>query len=187
MNTRPSAVPESELLKKVSYGDEEAFRRLYDLTCDKIAFYLQNLLRDKTLIDDVLVETFTAVWKSAGSFKGKSKVTTWIIGIARNLAMKQLKKTKLYENIDNYPYISNGALSVEESLDRQTTVNKAMSQVSAKHREVLDLVFFHDMNYPEISRLLDIPVNTVKTRVFYAKDSLRDILEQTGGLNKDDI
>jgi RNA polymerase sigma-70 factor, ECF subfamily len=187
MSIRSSSVEESELLEKVSSGDEEAFRQLYDLTCGRIAFYLQNLLRDKTLIDDVLVETFTAVWKSAHCFKGKSKVTTWIIGIARNLAMKQLKKTKCYEDIDNYPHLANGTVSMEKTLDRRTTINKALSQLSAKHREVLDLVFFCDMTYSEIASLLHVPVNTVKTRVFYAKESLRDILEQLGGSPEDDI
>jgi len=78
MNKDALTETEFDLIKRVSNGDEDAFRRLYDLTYAKIAFYLHNLLRDKSLIDDVLVETFTAVWRGARSYKGKAKVTGWI-------------------------------------------------------------------------------------------------------------
>ncbi len=75
-----------ELLEKVSEGDEEAFRQLYDLTHKKVYFYLYRLFKVKESAEDALVETYTEVWRGAKSFKGKSLVTTWIMGIARHLA-----------------------------------------------------------------------------------------------------
>ena len=186
MNKGKPPDPGFELLKAVSQGDEEAFRRLYDQTYGMVAFYLQRLLRDKTLVEDVSVETYTAVWKGARSFRSESRVTTWIIGIARNLAMKELKKRKIHESLDDHIDISNGSLPDPEVADRPTLVRAGMSKLAHKHREVLDLVFFHDMTYPEISSLLDVPVNTVKTRVFYAKDALKDTLRHMG-VTEDDI
>ncbi len=79
-----------ELLEKVSEGDEEAFRQLYDLTHKKVYFYLYRLFKVKESAEDALVETYTEVWRGAKSFKGKSLVTTWIMGIARHLAMNEL-------------------------------------------------------------------------------------------------
>lgn len=186
MNKGKPSDPGSELLRAVSQGDEEAFRQLYDQTYGMVAFYLQRLLRDKTLVEDVLVETYAAMWKGAKGFRSESKISTWIIGIARNLAMKELKKQKSHESLDDHRDISNGSLSDPEIADRPGLVRAGMSKLAHKHREVLDLVFFHDMTYQEISRLLDVPVNTVKTRVFYAKDALKYTLKHMG-VTEDDI
>jgi RNA polymerase sigma-70 factor (ECF subfamily) len=176
---------ELDLLKRVSNGDETAFRKLYDQTYGVVKFYLKRQIRDESLIDDVLVETYAAVWKGAGNFKGKSKVTTWIIGIARNLAFKELRKVKYHENIDDYRDIANGTIPNAEPLDRRRILKKAIGGLTTKHREVLDLVFFHEMTYPEVSALLGIPVNTVKTRIFYAKSALKKRFKKMGITNDD--
>jgi RNA polymerase sigma-70 factor (ECF subfamily) len=180
MDKRLLEETELELLNRVSTGDEAAFKLLYDQTFSRVAFYLWRFLADQILIEDVLVETYTAVWKGAGGFRGESKVITWILGIAKNLAMKELKGAKLHESLDDHMDISNGNLPDPEVADRPTLVKAAMSRLGRKHREVLDLVFFHDMTYPEISRLLGVPVNTVKTRVFYAKNELKNALTRMG-------
>ncbi len=169
-----------ELLKRVSAGDEEAFRKLYDLTHKKVYFHLYRLLKGKEAAEDILVETYTEVWRGAKNFKGKSMATTWIMAIARNLAMNELRKFKYHENIENFPNLSNGTVPETEDFDKQRIFKQAMSSLSTKHREILDLVFFHEMTYQEISEILDIPTSTVKTRVFYAKEALRGILDQMG-------
>ena len=174
-----------ELLKRVSGGDEEAFRQLYDLTHKKVYFYLYRLLKGKETAEDILVETYTEVWRGAKSFKGESVVTTWIMGIARNLSMNELKKMKSHDNIDDYPNLPNGSIPDANGFDRQRCLKEAISRLSTKHREILDLVFFHEMTYPEVSEILDIPVNTVKTRVFYAKEALREAMGKMGVAKND--
>jgi RNA polymerase sigma-70 factor (ECF subfamily) len=175
-----------DLIKDVSRGDEAAFRQLYDQTYGRVTFYLQRLVSDESIIEDILVETYAAVWKGARRFKGKSRVTTWIIGIARNLAMKEIKKRKVHANLDDYPNLPNGSSPDPELFDRPALIKNAMSKLAPKHREVLDLVFFHEMTYPEVAKLLDVPVNTVKTRVFYAKDALRETFKHMG-VKEDDL
>ncbi len=177
---------ESELLQKISGGDEEAFRQLYDVTHRKVYFFLYRLLGRKPITEDVLVETYTEVWKGAKKFKGKSRVLTWIIGIARNLAMNELRRERRHEDIDDFQDLSNGSQPDGEPLDRKRLIKKAMLNLTLKHREVLDLVFFHDLTYQEVSEILGININTVKTRVFYAKDSLRQSLNQMG-VKRDDL
>ncbi len=169
-----------ELLKRVSAGDEEAFRQLYDVTHKKVYFYLYRLLKGKESAEDILVETYTEVWRGAKNFKGKSMVTTWMMGIARNLAMNELRKMKSHDNIDDYPNLPNGSTPDVNGFDRQRRLKEAILRLSTRHQEVLDLVFFHEMTYPEVSEILDIPIGTIKTRVFYAKEALREILNQMG-------
>lgn len=186
MKKGTSTKKESKLLKLVSKGDEKAFRQIYDSTYGKVSFYLHRLVSDETLVEDVLVETYAAVWKGAGSYKGKAKVTTWIIGIARNLAMNALRKVKTHDDLDAHYDISDETLPDTESFDRPALIKQALLKLSLKHREILDLVFFHEMRYADVSAQLDIPVSTVKTRVFYAKDALKDVLKQMG-VSKHDL
>ena len=186
MVKKQSKDEEFDLLKEVAHGDEKAFRELYNRTFGRLKFYLMRRVQDEALIDDILVETYAAVWKGAKTFKGKSKVTTWMIGIARNLLFKALRKQKYHENIDDYFNIANGTTPDVETFDRRDYLKQAMLSLTSKHREVLDLVFFHEMTYPEVSKILDIPVNTVKTRIFYAKDALKKRLTKMG-ITDDDI
>jgi RNA polymerase sigma-70 factor (ECF subfamily) len=175
-----------ELLRRISCGDKEAFRELYDLTHKKVYFYLYRLLRGRQAAEDILIETYTEVWKGAKNFKGKARATTWIIAIARNLGMNELRKFKDHNNIEDFPNLSNGHPQDIEQLDRQRFLKEAMLSLSIKHREILDLVFFHEMTYPEVSEILSIPVNTVKTRVYYAKEALREVLGRMG-VNRDEL
>ena len=186
MNNGSLADKDSELLKKISGGDEEAFRQLYDLTHKKVYFYLYRLLKGKEAAEDILVETYTEVWRGAKNFKGKSMVTTWMMGIARNLAMNELRRFKYHDDIDNFQNLSNGTLPDREHFDKQRILKEAMLSLSIKHREILDLVFFHEMTYPEVSEILRVPVNTVKTRVYYAKEALKEILGRMG-VNRDEL
>jgi RNA polymerase sigma-70 factor (ECF subfamily) len=175
-----------ELLRRISCGDKEAFRELYDLTHKKVHFYLYRLLQGKEVAEDILMETYTEVWRGAKNFKGEARATTWIIAIARNLAMNELRKFKKHNNIDNFPNLPNISAQEVEQLDRQRFLKEAMFSLSIKHREVLDLVFFHEMTYPEVSEILRIPVNTVKTRVYYAKEALKEVLGRMG-VNRDEL
>lgn len=188
MDARFSAGPEFELLKKVSRGDEEAFRELYDITHKKVFFYLYRLIQDRDEAEDILIDVFTEVWKGARNYEGRAQVRTWILAIARNRAMKQLRKKRTHEekSIDDYPHLSDGDMPNVELIDRKRILKDALSKISDKHREMLDLVFFHEMNYHEVSEILHIPVNTVKTRVFYAKETLRKAFAQMG-VKRDDI
>ena len=186
MNGAISAATEFELLQKVSQGDRGAFRELYDATNNGVFFYLYRFFQDEATAEDVLIDTYTEVWKSAKKFKGESRVKTWIFGIARNRAMKELRKKKFHENIDDYPHLADDGKFDAEEADRKDIIKSGLQKISYKHREVLDLVFFHDLDYQEIAVILDIPVGTVKTRVFYAKEALRNTLAKMG-VKKDDL
>lgn len=177
---------EKRLLEATANKDRVAFRQLYDMTYGQVRFFLVRKLGDENLAEDVLVETYTAVWLKAGTFRGKSRGLTWIMGIARNLAYKALRGRRRHRSIEEMPNLTNGTHGGVEALSRKQLLVRALDALSDKHREVLDLVFFHGMNYPEVAALLGVPVNTVKSRMFYAKDSLMKVFTQMG-VQADDI
>ena len=134
-----------------------------------------------------MVDTYAEVWKSASKFRGDSRLSTWIIGIARHLALKEFGKKKLSTNsLEDYAHAIPATTTTIDTFIKRDLLVKAMDKLSNDHREILDLVFFHEMSYKEISKILGIPVNTVKTRVFYAKENLKNILERMG-IDKNDV
>jgi RNA polymerase sigma-70 factor (ECF subfamily) len=188
MDKKQHTDPEVELLNKIVSGDEEAFKQLYERISDGLFFFLVRLLHNRDLAEDIQVETFTEVWRCAKDFKGKSQVKTWIFGIARNLALNELRKKKKQISTDDfsYPADSNPSNSKLIDKDKHVMIRNGLSKISAKHQEILDLVFFHEMNYREVSEVLNISINTVKTRVFYAKEALSKVLKRMG-MSKNDI
>jgi RNA polymerase sigma-70 factor (ECF subfamily) len=166
-----------KLLKKTSKGDTKAFEELYEMTSRSIYFYLYRLLQNEESAEDVRIDVYTQVWKNAGRFEGRSKVTTWIFGIARNLAFNELRKKKntamgeLTDTIED-----TNSLSGYAKFENSQLIQKAMMELPAKQRDVMDLVFFHELNYKEVAEVLSIPENTVKTRIHHAKKALKSIL-----------
>ena len=182
MNRNKAMENEKELLAKVAQKNKKAFEELYKLLSQKVFYFLYRLLQSKESAEDVLMEVFSTVWNTAGKFKGNSKVATWIFGIARNLALNEMRKNKKHQGEELYETIQDKKSNREHrAFESSTQVQKALSLLSFKHREILDLVFFHEATYLEISQILEIPENTVKTRVFYAKAALKEqILEMEG-------
>ena len=179
---------EFRLLKDVGKGDANAFEQLYETTNKKVFQYLCRFTNDRHLAEDLTMDTYAEVWKSAVRFRGESKVATWMIGIARNMAMNEFRKNgrvkiqELDEEITGPPEQFHACAGTETT----RILAEALNRLPVRHREILDLVFLQDMNYEDISQIVDIPLNTVKTRVFYAKEKLRNVLRFMG-VAKDDV
>lgn len=176
------------LLKRITSGDKEAFEELYKSTHGTVYYYLVRFIgQDRA--EDILIETFTQVWEKSASFHGRSKVSTWIIGIARNLSLKDFRKNKrylYYENLDPLLETDNVTDNEIESRNRKNVLKEALAKLGPKYQEVLDLFFYHQMSYREIAEMIEIPINTVKTRIYYAKDRLVGVLQDMG-VNHDEI
>ncbi len=170
----------------VSKEDESAFRQVYEATHKKTFQYLFRFTNSREMAEDLMIDTYTEVWKSAKKFGGRSKVSTWIIGIARNLAMSHFRKNIGEDELDEDISCAPTQFAAKADCERSDVLGKALDLLSPKHREVLDLVFLQEMSYEEISEVIGIPVNTVKTRVFYAKDKLREVFDSMG-IKRDDV
>ena len=162
-----------ELIADVANGDEAAFRQLYDRFADRVYRYAYTILRGKHLAEEVAQETMIAVWKGASKFAGRSKVSTWIFGIARNQAYSLVRKEIRTERV---PDVSLVQPDPAPGIHRQERVARALERLSDDHREVVFLTFYEGLSYGEIASILDIPRGTVKSRMFHAKKQLGEVL-----------
>ncbi len=169
---------ERRLVVQVAAGDSAAFRQLYDLSYGRVARYVQKVVGNDSLADDILVQTYTVAWQKCDTFKGDGRITTWLIGIARNIMFREFRKIKKYEPFDEeYGAADTQSQFRVEIKSTNAAVKAALQTLKAKHREILELVFYQEFSYVEVAELIGIPVNTVKTRVFHAKQALKDVLE----------
>jgi RNA polymerase sigma-70 factor (ECF subfamily) len=176
-----------KLLDGVVKKDERQFAQLYTITQKRVFYYLFRLTKSHETAEDLLMTTYTEVWKLAKNFRGDSKVLTWIFGIARNLAMNEIRKNrKLESELGEDLVYPSDQFSHSEKAEKLQILQEALNRLSFEHREILDFVFLQGMGYEDIAQIIHIPVNTVKTRVFYAKEKLRTILTRMG-IRKDDL
>ena len=173
------------LLEKIATGDKEAFATLYLSYQPRLIKFCSRILRnDVALAADIVDEALIEVWKSAGSFSGRSQPSTWIHSITRYRLIGYLRKNKELLRDDGSDWDNfedNGLLPDEEIMlsERNKKIVDSLHRLSEKHREVIELVYFKELSIKEIAKMLDISENTVKTRMFYARSKLKEILSNT--------
>lgn len=169
-----------ELVDKIATGDKHAFERLFGFYGERVFRYAYRLTSDRTKAEEVTNDVMLEVWKNAAKFESRSKVSTWILGIARNLALNSIRR-KSFEtvDIDDVAPMEDYCPGVEVAMDQKTLtqgLKKALHKLSAEHRDVIELTFFVGFGYQEIAEIVGCPVNTVKTRMFHARKQLQGIL-----------
>lgn len=170
-----------ELLKKIGTGDEKAFADFFRLYEKRLHRFIQLKLNDFHEASDILNETFLEVWRKADTFQGRSKVSTWVFGIAYYKTMDRLRKKKpMLIDEDNFPEIVDESPDAMASLlsdERGSHVKFCLETLKEAHRSVMEMAFFEDMSYGEIAKIVDCPENTVKTRMFHAKQAMKHCLQ----------
>ena len=171
-----------QLLREIVTEDREAFRRLYLRYHPRLVRFLARILRRTEDTEDVANETMLIIWQQAGSFRGGSLVSTWIFGIAYRCALKSIRRSALLERtamheVESRPLVTDDASRATE--DRQI-VELGLAMLSPEQRLVLVLAYEMDCSCEEIAAIVDSPVNTVKTRMFYARRKLRAVLTTVG-------
>ena len=170
------------LLKRISLGDREAFTELYLSYQPRLIKFCSRILKnDVALAADIADEAMIEVWKSAGTFSGRSLPSTWIHSIARFRLIGYLRKNKELLQDDNPEWlnIEDETLPPDieiDNSDRNDEIAESLGKLSDKHREVIELVYFKELSIKDIAAMLDISENTVKTRMFYARSKLKSIL-----------
>ena len=162
-----------ELIKQVAEGNQDAFRALYDQFIERVFRYAVLMLRNRHLAEEVAQETLIVVWKSAARFAGRSKVSTWIFGIARNQALRLLRKEERGSRLPDMPLVTPDP---SQQIEREKRVSEAMDGLPDVQREVVFLTFFEGLSYQEIAAIQDVPTGTVKSRMFHAKRRLAEVL-----------
>jgi RNA polymerase sigma-70 factor, ECF subfamily len=178
------------LLAQVKAGDEKAFTTLYLSLSRRIFAYALNQVHDEARAEEIVVDTMHEVWKKPEQFNGMSKLSTWVLGIARYKVLNSFRDAKhnhdeldetIAESVESEVQTPYEALAESQ---RAQGVKRCMAKLSDEHRECMHLAFFEGLALAEIAELQSCPENTVKTRLFHArqkiKNCLRLLLESEG-------
>jgi RNA polymerase sigma factor (sigma-70 family) len=171
------------LISRISVGDRGAFEALYRTYHPRLDRFLSLMTSRRTIVEEVLNDTMFVVWNRAETFNGQSKVSTWIFAIAYRTALKALREqdepvdaTQLEEPSSEEPGPEQ-QLSIGQT---RAALLGALDGLSAEQRSVVVLTYFQDLPYAEIARIVDCPVDTVKTRMFHGRRRLRALLSSAG-------
>lgn len=176
--------PDAALVHAIARGDVHALDTLYARLGPGLLSYLTSYLNDRQLAEEVLQDVMLAVWNNAASFRGESKVRTWLLVIARNRAINaHRRKVPQLMPLDDELDFQSGDTSPLEKVERKTqreALHEVLQSMPPTQREILELVFFHQLSGPEVAELLGINIGTVKSRLHRAKEMLRRALQMTG-------
>jgi RNA polymerase sigma factor (sigma-70 family) len=162
-------------------GDRGAFEALYRDFYPRLFEFVLRILGHPEDVEETINDTMLVVWKKAHEFRGESKVSTWIFGIAYKKALKRLKSNRrLAERELNIEAEQEDRRDPAETVSQSATAARMRSMAARlplAQRSIVHLAFFYGYTYPEIAAIVGCPVNTVKTRMFYARERLRPVLD----------
>ena len=179
---RSAEEQERLLIGQIVAKDPQAFETLYRQFAPRLYRYLSKLISQPELIEEVLDDVMVVVWQNAARYDGTAKPSTWIFGIAHFKALKARNKLHkasidLPENPAEPAYASAPEeLMMYEGL--QLELKHALERLSPEQRAVVELTFHEERSYQEIADIMHCPVNTVKTRMWHARKSLKAALAE---------
>ena len=178
------APADGTLIGRIARGDRLAMQVLFARHHVRVYRFVLRILRDEMAAEDVIGEVFLDVWRQANRFEGRSAVSTWLIAIARFKALSLLRKRR-DESLDDDVIESIEEPSDDPELimakqDKGAKLRQCLASLSPEHREVIDLVYYHEKSVQEVARIVGIPENTVKTRMFYARKKLGELCRMAG-------
>jgi RNA polymerase sigma-70 factor, ECF subfamily len=180
-----SDATERELLDRIARSkDQAAFRTLYGNYYQRLSRLLARMSVRREDIEEVINDTFWVVWTKAGDFRGASQLSTWIIGIAYRRALNALRRAKI-RPVSDAPF-DEDSISVESTDDAETDgqwLALGLTRLPVEQRMALELTYTLGHSCEEVAAILDCPVNTVKTRLFRARETLKQVLPGLAGMS----
>jgi RNA polymerase sigma-70 factor (ECF subfamily) len=172
------------LIESIADGDKRAMQVLYARHNVRIYRFIEHLIGNASVAEDLVSDVFLDVWRNANGFEAKFRVSTWLLAIARHKALSALKR-RSHEPLDERT-----TASVEDPADdpeitmhktvRSAIIRRCLGRLSSAHREVMNLVYYQDKSIEEVATIVRAPTNTVKTRMFYARRQLAELLREAG-------
>lgn len=166
---------QNALLIRIADGDKQALAALYRLLEKPVFRFIRSRLNDPFEASDILHDVFMEVWRSAGRFEGRSKVQTWIFGIAYRKVIDAHRKRGRTDLVDEFADETDDSPDAEACLaagQEAEHVRHCIGQLKDDHRSAITLAFYEDMTYAEIAEVAGVPEGTIKTRIFHAKKLL---------------
>lgn len=168
------------LIQRIAQQDRAALRELYGLYYRRLARFLVRVTRRHDLAEEVINDTFFVVWTSAQRFRGESRVSTWIVGIAYRRALKSVRRASLELVALDAPEALQVS-AVSSTSETREWIECAVNELPVEQRLCLELAYVLGHSCEEIATICDCSVNTVKTRLFHARRKLRLSLPRLAG------
>ncbi|MBV9228368.1 MAG: sigma-70 family RNA polymerase sigma factor [Chloroflexi bacterium] len=182
----PTEQDDVKLVTASKAGDQDAFSQLVQLHQRRVFNLVFRMLQNYEEANEITQETFLAAWQGLPSFRGDARFSTWLYRIAYNCCLKQLEQRKRdkalqiamqEEHVLLHGNNDEQASRELDALDRTTLVREHLSMLPAKYRIVLVLRHLQEMTYEEMAEILTVPIGTIKTHLFRARNLLKERLE----------
>jgi RNA polymerase sigma-70 factor (ECF subfamily) len=182
--TAAQATTDEMLLESIAAGRRSAMHILYLRHHVRVYRFVLRIVRDASMAEDLTSQVFLDVWRTARQFERRSQVSTWLLSISRFKALTALRQRR-HEDVDQEDVleIPDQADTPETSLARNRTriiLRACVAKLSPAHREIINLVYYHEKSVEEVGAIIGIPQSTVKTRMFYARKQLAHLLRGAG-------
>lgn len=194
---RSSRIGEDAVVR-AAYGDVDAFRELYDAYAADVFRYGMLQTGSREVAEDILQETMIALWRGREGLSTVANVCSWVMAIARNKTIDYIRAKPPTVSMSDFGDASEpgatGAIRsiaaagsaqagrpagpLEDSIPDRVDLAAALIELDLEKRELLYMVFYMDMSYNEVASVLGVPAGTVKSRMYFARRQLQEILER---------
>jgi RNA polymerase sigma factor (sigma-70 family) len=182
----PSDEADTALLERIRCGDRDALHRLYRKYYQPLLRFTRRLTGQLELAQETINDVMLVVWQDASRFEARSKVATWIMGIAYRMSLKRLQGAREWQaryaaadfDVAVERLAADGELT--EQAELEDLLEHALAALPTEQRAVVELTYYFGCSYEEIAKILSCPENTVKTRMFHARAKLRALLPRLG-------
>jgi RNA polymerase sigma-70 factor (ECF subfamily) len=169
------------LVARIGEGDRLAMQTLFARHRTPVYRWLLRFVGNETLAEDLVSDVFLDVWRQASRFEGRSSVSTWLLAIARFKAISARRRrteAELDESVEStVADTADDPAVVLEKKNRDQMLRATLTRLSAEHKEIIDLVYYHEKSVDECAQIIGVPSGTVKTRMFYARRKLAELVQ----------
>ena len=180
-----SETPDETLIQSIAAGDRQAMKVLFARHNVRLYRFVLRMVRDEAAAEDLVSEVFLEVWRHADKFQTRSSVSTWLLAIGRNKALSALRRRRPIEELDGHAAqavedLQDGPEAVMQTRQASGILASCLERLSPAHRAVIDLVYYHDKSIEEVAQIVGASPNTVKTRMFYARKRIAEMMAAQG-------
>lgn len=184
MVSRPQDEADQFLVRHILKGNDDDFRYIIERYQGEIATYFFRFTKDRHEVEELTQDTFLKAYRRLDTFRGEASFRSWIYGIARNLAIDNYRKRKneqLTHSEDWQEHLKDASQQPEDLyISQETTelIKRLINKLPTEQQKVMSLRCEYQLNYREISQILHLPLNTVKSRLFRAREKMRELWEE---------
>jgi len=175
---------DSGLIERIAKADKLAMLVLFTRHNVRVYRFALRFVHDEGLAEDLVNEVFFEVWQKAGKFEGRSQVSTWLLAITRHKALEIARRRRTVcldeETWEAIEDVADNAEAEMHKKQQRAVLFDCISKLTPSHREIVDLVYYHGKSIDEVAEIVGVPRNTVKSRMFYARQQLKGLLAAKG-------